>query len=258
MALAVCVGERGLVSLGEQLAADGDELSPSPCGQKAEMADAHKATRQHMQQEPTQEFVGRDGHFALLVAVGVIFPSERDLAVGQGHESVVGNGHAMRVAGQILEYVFRSAEWWLGVDDPILPEQLPQKGTESGLGSAQVFEISMEAELLLTEEALQTSNELAAKDAAEYLYRKEEMVFGMNPARVVWRKTAGWNDAVHVGMRLQVLPPGVKHTEEADLRAEMFRIGGDLESASRRWPGIAGHRWPSCSVARARTVPEAA
>ena len=50
----------------------------------------------------------------------------------------------------------------------------------------QMFEISVEAELLLTEEALQTGNELAAKDAAEYLYRKREMVFGMNPAQVVW------------------------------------------------------------------------
>jgi hypothetical protein len=35
----------------------------------------------------------------------------------------------------------------------------------------------MEAELLATEEALQTSNELSAKDAAEYFYGKEEIVF---------------------------------------------------------------------------------
>ena len=116
----------------------------------------------------------------------------------------------------------------------------------------------MEAELLLAEEALQSGDELAAKDAAEYLYRKEEMVFGMDPTRVVWRKTTGGYHAVHVGMRLQVLSPGVQHAEEADLRAEMFRIGGDLESASRRWPGIAGHRRPSCFVAPARTVREAA
>ena len=51
----------------------------------------------------------------------------------------------------------------------------------------------------------------------------------MNPAQVVWGKTAGGNDAVYVGMRLQVLPPGVQHTEEADLRAQMVRIGGDLQ-----------------------------
>ena len=49
------------------------------------------------------------------------FASAKDI------ESVIGNGHAMGVAGQVLEHVFRSAKWRLGVDHPILPEQLPQK-----------------------------------------------------------------------------------------------------------------------------------
>ena len=89
------------------------------------MADAHKAARQHMQQKPAQEFVGRNGHLALFVAVGVILPSKCDAVLGHGHETVVGNGHAVRIAGQILEHVFWSAKWWLRIDDPILPEQLP-------------------------------------------------------------------------------------------------------------------------------------
>ena len=98
------------------------------------MADAHKATRQHMQQEPAQKFVGRDRHLALLVAVSIIFPPKGDLAICQGDQSVVGNGHAVRVPGQILEYVFWSAKRSLGVDDPILSEQ-PEKATkEFGLG----------------------------------------------------------------------------------------------------------------------------
>jgi hypothetical protein len=42
-------------------------------GQKAEMADAHKATLHHMQQEPPKELVGRNGHFALM-RVSVGFP----------------------------------------------------------------------------------------------------------------------------------------------------------------------------------------
>ncbi len=149
------------------------------------MADAHKATRQHMQQEPAEEFVSCDGHVALFVAVSIVFPSECDLAVNQGDQAVVGNRHAMRVTGQILEYVFWSAEWRLGIDDPILPEQLAQKGMKQD-GLAQIFEISMEAEFFATEEALQTGHELAAKDPAEHPYWNEEMVFGMNPTQMVW------------------------------------------------------------------------
>src|SRR6266571_5521813 len=143
-----------------------------------------------MQQKPAQEFVGCHGHFALLVAVSIILPPEGDLAICHGDEAVVGNGHAMGVAGQVLKYVFRSAEGWLGVNHPILPEQLSQKAAEE-LGFAQILEIAMEAELLLAEKALQPGDELAAKDAAEYFHRQEKMVPRMNPARVVWRQTAG-------------------------------------------------------------------
>jgi len=104
----------------------------------------------------------------------------------------------MGVACQVLENMLRPAKRPLGVDDPIVPEQQPEKAAkEFGLGKGP--QIAMEAEFLLAEEALQTSTELAAKDAAEYPYRKEEMVFGMNPARVVWGKTAGWNNTVHRG-----------------------------------------------------------
>lgn len=31
-----------------------------------------------------------------------------------------------------------------------------------------------------------------------------------------------------MGMSLQILPPGVKHAEKADIGAEMLRIGGNL------------------------------
>src|SRR5208283_4094932 len=99
-----------------------------------------------------------------------------------------------------------------------------------------MFEPPMEAELLLAEQALQAGDELAAKDAAEDLHRQKEGVFRMNPARVVWRQTTGGDYTVHMGMGLQVLPPGVEHTEEADLSAEMFGIGGHL--FQRRGAGL--------------------
>ena len=91
----------------------------------------------------------------------------------------------------------------------------------------------MEAELLLAEKALQPGDELAAKNTAEYSHRQEEAVLGMNPARVIWRQTAGVDDAVYVRMSLQVLSLSVEHAEEADFRTEMFGIGGDLTERCR-------------------------
>jgi hypothetical protein len=41
----------------------------------------------------------------------------------EGHEAVVGDGHAMGVTGEIAQDMMRTAEGWLGVDDPVLTEQ---------------------------------------------------------------------------------------------------------------------------------------
>ena len=62
-----------------------------------------------MQQEPSQELLGGNCHQPLLVLMGIIFPAEGDLAIGNVYDPVVGDGDAMRVAGQIVEDMFGSA-----------------------------------------------------------------------------------------------------------------------------------------------------
>ena len=78
-----------------------------------------------MKQKAPQELVGADGHHALPVTRGVVLPSERDPAILELSQSMVGDGHAMGVASEILQNVFRAAERPLGIDDPVLPEKLP-------------------------------------------------------------------------------------------------------------------------------------
>jgi len=41
----------------------------------------------------------------------------------EGQETVIGDGDAMGVAGEIAEHRMGTAEGWLGVDDPVLTEQ---------------------------------------------------------------------------------------------------------------------------------------
>ena len=60
----------------------------------------------------------------------IVFPAEGDLAVGEVHDPVVGDGDAMRVAGQVLENMFGSAEGPLGVDHPVLTEQRAKESME--------------------------------------------------------------------------------------------------------------------------------
>lgn len=44
-------------------------------------------------------------------------------------------------------------------------------------------------------------------------------------------ETAGGKHAVDMGMMLQSLVPGIEHAEEADLRAEVTRIAGNLQQS---------------------------
>ena len=49
-------------------------------GEEAEIADAGKASWQHMLYETAQELFGSKCHGALLAAVGIVLPAETDLS----------------------------------------------------------------------------------------------------------------------------------------------------------------------------------
>ena len=55
------------------------------------------------------------------------------------------------------------------------------------------------------------------------------MIGRANPLVVIRRESPAGHDAVNVGMRLQRLPPGMQDAQESDLRAEVFRSGGDFQ-----------------------------
>ena len=76
---------------------------------------------------------------------------------------------------------------------------------------------------------LESGDKLAAEDTAEYFDGKEEGSARGDPAGVIRSETAGGQHAVDMGMMLQSLVPGMEHAEEADLRAEVTRIAGDLQ-----------------------------
>ncbi len=40
---------------------------------------------------------------------------------------MVGDGDAVRIAGEIVQNMLGTAEGWLGIDDPILLEELSEK-----------------------------------------------------------------------------------------------------------------------------------
>ena len=75
-----------------------------------------------VEQEASDELIGGDGNGAVARLIGVpgLATPEGDGAAVEGEDAAVGDGDPVGVARQVSEHLLRSAEGWLGVDDPIL------------------------------------------------------------------------------------------------------------------------------------------
>jgi hypothetical protein len=116
-----------------------------PVGEEAEVADAHEAAWQQVEQEAAQELLDSQSHDPLLVAVGGVAPAEGDVALRESNQPAVGNGDAMGVGAEIAQHMFRPAERPFAVDDPVVTEQYPQPGGE-GARFRKRQEMSVELE----------------------------------------------------------------------------------------------------------------
>jgi hypothetical protein len=143
---------------------------------------------------------------------------------------MVGDGHAMGVPAEILEHIVGTAEGWFGVDDPVFSEQWSEPGSED-LGLREQSQIAGEVQLVMLKSRLETGDELAAKHTSEYLDGEKEARARSNPAGVIEREPAGGDNTVDMGIKLELLVPGVEHAEEADLGPEMSGVASDLEKS---------------------------
>ncbi len=143
---------------------------------------------------------------------------------------MVGDGDAVGVGTEIAQGMLRTSEGSFAVDDPVLAKQLPEPGGED-FGLREEFEVAMEAELALGKGALQSGHELAAKHPAQHLVGKKEGTAGLDPSGVIGGQATGWEYAMDMGMKLELLIPGVQYAEETDLGAQMLRIEGHFEQS---------------------------
>jgi len=149
----------------EQNAAAFERCTSSAVGEESEMTDAHQATGQNLQQEAAQELMGGNGHDLLLAAVGIVPPAEGDAVVFKSDEPMVGDGHAMGVAGQVVEVMLRPAERRLGVDHPVLAAEFPQELDEC-VRRGKLLKRAMELDPVLLEEITKPGAELTAEAPA--------------------------------------------------------------------------------------------
>jgi hypothetical protein len=180
------------------------------------VADANEALGEQVEQKAAQELIERYGHQSLLIVVSRVPPTKGNLAVDQRDQSMVGDGHAMGVAAQVLEHIVGAAEGWFGVNDPVFSEQWPEPGSED-FGLREQSQIAGKLQLAMLKGRLESGDELAAKHTSEYLDGEEEVRTGSDPAGVIEGEPTGRDDAVDMGMNLEFLVPGVEHAEDQDV-----------------------------------------
>ena len=126
-----------VMTVGSRLAGLGwRHVEQAAAGQEPEVADAVEVAGQDVEQEASDELLGREGQgleAAVMAVMTVIAPAETDLAVLDSEEAVVGDGDAVGVAAEVVENLLRAGEGPLGVDDPLgLAERLEVAAKGSG------------------------------------------------------------------------------------------------------------------------------
>src|SRR5436190_22929441 len=121
-----------------------------------------------MQQEPPDELLGRESHFAFLVAASIVPPAESDLIAVKGNQTMIGNGHTMGITPQVTENLVRATKGRFGIDDPLVPVEFANE-----LGKAfrfrQMLDEAGKVQAILIKGILQSVDELSAENLLKQL-----------------------------------------------------------------------------------------
>ena len=80
----------------EQPETEWKKLRSPSVSEKSKVADAHKAARQQVQEEASQELIDGQSHQPLLIAVSGVAPAKGYVALGESNQPAVGNSNAVR------------------------------------------------------------------------------------------------------------------------------------------------------------------
>src|SRR5665213_3366141 len=116
----------------EQGSAQGEFFLSRPVRQKPILPDTDESAGQDVKQEAPDELDRIERHRLRLVAVGIVLPQKRHLAIFYRQDSAVGNCDPVRVASQVLHNLLRTAERGLHKDNPFDPRRRSAQGFEGG------------------------------------------------------------------------------------------------------------------------------
>jgi hypothetical protein len=179
-----------------------------------------------------------------LIALLSIAVGKADLPITDIDNTVIGDGHAMRVAPEILEDVLRPFEGTLGVDDPVLRIEVIEQLDAARLGT-QVGRRLVKTQGVGEGGLLESLQKLASEDLPQSLDWEEKLRVGRHPVRPILGKRPTGDECVEMEVGLQRLIPGMEDHDHAELTAPILtatlekRVTGGAKEQAEQEPFVA-------------------
>jgi hypothetical protein len=114
----------------EKSPAPRQRAAPYAIREQAEVAKAHEAPRDHVQQESSQEFVDLKRHALHAIVVRVVLPTKPDAVLLMIDEPIIRERDAVRVPTDVVEHLLGASEGLFGIDDPVHSSQLTEEAAK--------------------------------------------------------------------------------------------------------------------------------
>src|SRR5882724_10750915 len=209
--------------------------------EEAEVADLDEARGEDVEEEAADEFVRGETDRA---------PELRGEAhaggVG-GEEAVVREADAVGIAAEVAKDLRGAGERALRVDDPVVAVELlfeADEGPWVGELGAGAGEIESARGVLAGE----GGKELPAEQAGEDAHKQEMVGARTEPARPIGGQPAAGDEAVEVGVELEVARPRVEHGGHPEASAEA--TGVEAEGEERAGGGPEEEREEAAAMAQ--------
>jgi hypothetical protein len=174
------------------------------------MANALKAPGQDVLKESVQKRFGSEFECARLSLVVAV--REGDVSSIVAHNAFCTQGGAINVSGQIFQRRFATSDLLDIGDPPYRPDRVRNVAEQSGM--------------MLPQCGFETGTKARGQGG---LRQEVIRVFWANPAQLIFRESAAGQDAMDVGMVMEVARPGLQDGQTTQLCAEVLVSRTDID-----------------------------
>jgi hypothetical protein len=170
----------------EKLTAEGDVVFTTSVCKKPEVSDAHISMGQDMKKEPSDELISLESHGLLFITIGIVPPTEGDVAVLDVEDTVIADSDPVGISAQVLKDTLGAIKRRLAIDNPFFMVE-PSSEYLKGSVVFQMRYAAGEYKITRFKTVFEIVQELASEQCGYNPYRDEKPFSARHPAGFVRR-----------------------------------------------------------------------